>query len=309
LKNIKPVQDTGNHGIDQDISIDISMVDFEKRLGESLLEATRESSYPPTPRNKDAAMSDATLASISRALSVAEASAPPAEFAGSGLLAGLAREAREKSGNVTSTVQNNKAQIPLKPRMHAHAPLVDAALDRIAKFLIAFVQHVNKVEPAINRTYRLDARTIYANLKWQRANVEYRKLSLSDTAYLDFVTFSVDLCAPGPVLLKRTWNHFETLEHELQHIGLRVIDNLAAISKMPRQEMLEVRLAPNFPVQIKFKGNYEKGYIDVISRNIEAFGSATFKLGPGSVTPGLMDELGLFLLGRSNQLPEALHRI
>jgi hypothetical protein len=59
-------------------------------------------------------------------------------------------------------------------------------------------------------------------------------------------------------------------------------------------------------VQITFQGNYETGKIDVATRNLEDFGTATFKLEPANITPALLDDLGLFLMGGTSKPPGLL---
>ena len=214
----------------------------------------------------------------------------------SGLLARLAREANEKVAAKQVTEHENLTR---DGRVHD-------ALERIIKFFIPFIQHVNNMEPAINRAYRLDAGTIFTKLKWRGATVDFRKQSLSDKALLAYVEFGVKLCSSEPVLIKRSWSQFETLKKELQHLRLRTLDDLDDIYKKPKQEWLEARLEPSFPVQIRFQGNYEHGKIEVTMLNTAYFGKSAFRLEPGDITSALMDNLGLFLIGGTNELPSLL---
>lgn len=216
----------------------------------------------------------------------------------SGLLARLAHEAKEIEFSQQSAEQKKQAQ----------ERSVHDALNRILNFFTPFVRHVNSMEPAINRTYRLDARSVFANLKWQGAKVDFRKQSLADASLLAYVEFGVKFCSPEPVLLKRPWSQFDTIKNELHSLRLNVLDDLDEIYKKPKHEWLEARLDPALPVLIKFQGNYEHGRIDVSTRNLEDFGATNFKLEPGKITPALLDELGLFLMGGTNKLPVIMHR-
>lgn len=293
-------------------TIDFSMDDFEERLKETQREADRQAgkaNYEERPDNLLREINQEFLrltpAQQEKKATVAAMPTPvvPPKHnpvsAGSSLLAGLAREAKEKINSRQSTLQESQDK----------ARRVDDALNRIIQFLHPFIQHVNDVEPAVNRTYRFDARTVYADLKWQDATMDHRKLSVSDTAMMDYVTFSFKLCAPEPVPLKRPWGPLETLKKELHHLRLRVIDEMDAVNQKPKQEWLEARLAPDFPVQIRFQGNYKESMIEVMCRNIESFGVTAFKLDPGEVTTEFLDAFGLFLLGRSDKLPPQLRRI
>ncbi|MBI3479630.1 MAG: serine/threonine protein kinase [Nitrosomonadales bacterium] len=293
-------------------TIDFSMDDFEERLKETQREADRQAgkaNYEERPDtllreiNQEFLRSSPAHQENKTTVAVTPAPVAPSKLnlvsAGSSLLARLAREAKEKIDSRQSTLQNSQDK----------ARRVDDALNRIMQFLHPFIQHVNDVEPTINRTYRFDAHTVYANLKWRDATIDHRKLSVSDAAMMDYVAFSYKLCAPESVPLKRPWGPLETLKKELQHLRLRVIDEMDTVNKKPKQEWLEARLAPDFPVQIRFQGNYNESIIEVMCRNIEAFGVTAFKLNPDEVTTEFLDEFGLFLLGRSDSLPPQLRHV
>jgi hypothetical protein len=214
----------------------------------------------------------------------------------SGLLASLALEAKQSEQNRQSVDQDKQAK----------SRCVHDALDRVLKFFVPFVQHVNALDPAINRTYRLDARSVFTNLKWQGAQVDSRKQNMNDAALLNHVAFSVNLLAPEPVLLKRPWGQFEAVKKELLHLKIRTLDDLDVIHKKPKQEWLETHLDPALPVQIVFRGNYDLGKIDILTRNLADFGQAAFRLAPEDISATLLDELGLFLICRTDQPPVLL---
>jgi serine/threonine protein kinase len=314
LKIIKPAQTQPNSGTGQTSSIDFSADDFEARLKESKQEAERKSGAAKS-ENKPAASLGEDKLDFSQfyvpqeigAKKEAATPAPtpavlPASSAGSGqsgLLAKLAMEATDKHSAMQTSLQESQAK----------ARRVDEALNRIAKFFMPFIKHVNDVGPMINRTYRYDARTVFSNLKWRDAVIDSRKQSISDTALMDYVVVSVNLVAPEPVVLKRPWGPIETLKNELQHLRLRVIDDKEKDNKKTKQEWLETQLAPDFPVQIRFQGNYPETNINVMCRNLGAFGVTAYKLVPDEATPAFLDELGLFLLGRSDKLPVQLRKV
>lgn len=217
----------------------------------------------------------------------------------SGLLAGLAQEAQQKQ----------VVQYSAEVEKQAKAQRIHAALESLIKFFNAFNKHVNSVAPQISRVYSLDARVVYRNLKWQNARLDLRKQGLSDLALYDYVTFSVNLHSPDPIVLKRPWSQYEATKSEIKHLMLNTIDDLIEVGRNIKQEWLEVNMSPDILVQLKFQGNYEQGCIDVAARNIESFGATSFRLKPEDVTQKMLDELGLYLLGRSNKLPVALQRI
>ncbi len=307
-------QDLQKSGIGKNSNIEFSMIDFDARLEESQREADLKAGIEDIGEQQDNSLQEVNqgfhqfissqedVAGTAAATPASPKVSLPVFFQGSsesGLLAGLAQEAKEKMGSRQSTMQDAQAK----------ARRVDDALNRIIKFFNPFIRHVNEVEPSINRTYRYDARTIFSDLKWRGATVDYRKQSLSDDALIEYVTFSVNLYAPEPVQLKRPWVPIETLKKELHHLRLRLLDDVETVNKKTRQEWLDARLAPDFPVQIRFQGNYAETNIDVMCRNVDAFGVTVSKLEPEVVTPAFLDDLGFFLLGRSDKLPVQLKRV
>ncbi|KAF0206347.1 MAG: hypothetical protein FD173_197 [Gallionellaceae bacterium] len=225
-------------------------------------------------------------------------SPPPAQPAAfeSSFLAELARESAQKQGVNLSATQALQAR---SQRLHD-------ALNRIVGFFTPLIQYANNMEPDISRSYRLDARTTYTRLKWRGAFVDARKQDISSTALLAHVTFSVNYCAPEPVLAARPWDQLEALKAELNNLKLKALDESELDSKRPKQEWLQVRLAPEFPVHLRFQANYDKGHIDVMSRNLLAFGISAYKLQPEEVTSAMLDDLGRVLLSRADKLPSAL---
>jgi hypothetical protein len=281
---------------DLNLAVQFDMRDFEKRLADvnqkfhdELKQSVcyKEPGHADFPLNfniPEAAQATTKKVQKDEVLDVASES---------GLLASLALEARQNQQNREIADQNNQAR----------NQRVDEALDRIFKFFIPYVRHVNNVEPAINRIYRLDARSVFANLKWQGGLVNSRKQNLSDSALRSYVAFGVNFLAPEPVLFKRPWGQFEAIKKELQNLKIRTWDDLDEIHKKPKQEWLETYLDPALPVQIIFQGNYDLGKIDILTHNLADFGQTAFRLEPENMSAALLDELGLFLIGRADKPP------
>lgn len=188
---------------------------------------------------------------------------------------------------------------------------VHNALKLVMEFFTLFIKHVNDVVPQVERLYRLGGGAAYSHLKLQNAAMA-RYFRMDDPAAADFlsnVVIGFKLHAPQPVVIKWRRDQVESLREELRQFKLRPLDSLDAIEQMPGQEPVTVLLAPDFPVQLRFQGNYERNCIDVTALNFGTFGAASFRLEAGSVTSGLMDQIGFYILGRSNEIPEALHRV
>lgn len=223
----------------------------------------------------------------------------------SSLLDGLAREAEQTMGLKNAAAQNLQAGAQ---RMQGERQRVQDTLTTLYKFFSVFSQHINKVEPAITRLYRFGRQRAYSNLTCKNAVAETRKQDISETALLDYTLFSFRLWAPKPPVITWPWDQLAELNEQLQKMKLRPMNDLSMGGKRSLQEWAEITLSADLPVYIKFKGNYEQSRIDVQTLNLEALGTAAFQLELGDVTQELMDGIGLFVLGRSEKLPEALRR-
>lgn len=214
----------------------------------------------------------------------------------SGFLAELEREA---AGRQSSADQHDR---------RARAERLHETLGRIFGFLNALTRHANQLEPEINRPYRLDAQAVYPRLRWRGAFTDYRKESVSENARLSHITLRFRLVAPEPITIVRRWDQLAAFQQELHILNLQTLDELDP-TKKPQQELLQLRLAPEFPVQVSFQGNYEANRIDILSRNLEGFGIAAFTVDAAQVTQSLLDDIGRFLLCRNPTLPAALQRV
>jgi len=267
-----------------------SMADIERRLAEERRSSSNERLEPQNPVNL-------TIEAYTPAPAAAGKPAPQPSTFQSSFLAELAQEAAQKQGNDLSATQ----------ALQARSQQLHEALERIVAFFTPLIQFANGMNPDISRTYRLDARTIFNQLKWRDANIDARKQDLSANALLAHVTFSVYYCAPEPVIVTRPWDQLEALKAELNNLKLRPVDDTELDSQRPKQEWLQVRLKPELPVHLRFLANYDKGHIDVLSRNLLTFGISSFRLQAQDITSSLLDDLGRVLLSRSEKLPPAFH--
>ena len=192
--------------------------------------------------------------------------------------------------------------------IHAKAEQLHEALSRIFTFFNQISRHANKLEPVISRAYRLDAQTTYTGLRWHGAFTDSRKQDLSEKSHLSRVNFRVRLIANEPVTLTRRWDQLEALRKDLNILDLRAVDE-TVFNEKPDQEFLTLQLAPDFPVQMSFRGNYSAHRIDILCRNLEGFCISAFVLDVDHVNQSLLEELGRFLLSRNNTLPVMLRRV
>jgi serine/threonine protein kinase len=219
---------------------------------------------------------------------------------GSSLLSGLAREA---------ATRQQAPQSPALFERYSRARRLHDALERISVFFNELSQQMKDRETTINRTYTFGRRVSFANLTCRKTYSDSRRRDIYDAVFLDYVMFSLNLSAPAPVVVTRSRDMLDDLKDKLEKYKMQPLDHLDALMKGPQQDWVEVRLAPDFPVQLQFKGNYEEGFVNVLTLNLEAFGLATFKLAVEDVTPEFLDGIGSFLIGRAAELPPVLQRI
>jgi len=287
----KPKSDSELHS-----AVQFDMVEFEERLSnvrQEFHEELKQSVVYKEPEQVDAPLNFNIPEPVQAITEKVQKSAPAELRPQSNLLASLALEAKQ-SQQSKARVDQNKQAVDLS---------VHEALDRAYTFFLPFVRHVNEMEPAINRIYRLDARSVFANLKWQGGLVDSRKHGLNDSSFRSYVAFSVNFLAPEPIFLKRPWGQFEALKKELHNLKLSTQDDIDVIHKRPKQEWLETYLDPALPVQIIFQGNYSHGKVDLLTRNLLDFGQAAYSVVPENISAEFLDELGLFLMGRTDKLP------
>jgi serine/threonine protein kinase len=220
-------------------------------------------------------------------------------FGGSTLLAELEQEASRNLTARMATINDAGAK----------GQAVHDALKLVTDFFAQFIKHVNDVEPQVERSYKLGG-AAYSHLKLINAAMAryYRMEEPSVSGLLSNVVIGYSLHAPQPVVVKWRRDQMESLREELRKFKLRALDSLDAINQMPGQEPVAVLLAPDFPVQLRFQGNYDQYCIDVTALNFEAFGTVRFRLEATSITPELMDQIGLYILGRSNVIPALFQR-
>ncbi len=187
---------------------------------------------------------------------------------------------------------------------------VHNALDALNRFFTPFIAHINAVTPQIGRLYSLGAGTTYSHLKLQNAAMARysRTPDSSDPTFLGSVVVSYNLCAPVPVHIKRQRDRIEALKLELQQFKLHILDGPENISKLDHQEWVTLRLSAEIPVQLRFEANHDQYCIDVTTLNLEAFGVSSFRLEANDVTSKSLDQIGNFILGRSNELPSVLRK-
>lgn len=198
-----------------DLSSSISNID--KHLEDARLTTIVET---PKPQNPEIFLDASHLTDSSPTLSRTKSG-----LFQSSLLTELAQESEKKQIENLSQTQALKAR----------SQYLNDALDKISGFFISFTQLANDMVPDISRSYRLDARTAYENLKWVSSHVEIRKQNLSATALIAHVTFTVSYRSPEIILVTRPWNQLEILKKEINNLKFVVLDESELDEKRPKQ--------------------------------------------------------------------------
>ncbi len=273
--------------------IESSLSDLDRRLADAAPRQTPQTA--PQPRPREGIGDPATPACPESATTSPACTKAEADSEASDLLAEMEREAAAKARGAND-------------HLAAFGPRISGALQRIFEFLHPFCQYANTLRPQIARPYRLDSSAIFADLQWQEAYADRRRQDLREKALIDHVSFNLRLAAPKPVTVVRRWDGLASLRNEIHLLNLRSLEEMELNDK-PLQEYVAVRLAPDFPVQLNFRGDYEEGRIEILGRNFEGFSISAFVVAPEQVDRVFLDGLGRYLLGQTNALPPAMTHI
>ncbi|MDD5470553.1 MAG: hypothetical protein PHP05_01380 [Sideroxydans sp.] len=220
---------------------------------------------------------------------------PQSDAQMSSLLAELAGEATQKLEAKRSQQQDRQEMMR---RVHE-------ALERTVQFFTLFCKHLNAIEPAVQRNYVLDGKTCFSDLQWKNGMISSRKQSLADDALLEHAHFQVRLISPATVEATRRWEKFDEFRAEVQAYGLKPKVDLEDLWRDRKlHPMLKVELEPELLLWIRFQSNYVDGNIDVTANNLEGFGKRKASLPPDALPTSTLEEVGRYLMGRVNTLPE-----
>lgn len=215
----------------------------------------------------------------------------------SSFLAELAGEATQKLAAMRAQQQDQQAI----------NQSVNGALERTFQFFNLLTKHLNAIEPDIPRTYAFDQKAQFSRLKWKKGFVEYRKQSMADNALLDHVFIQIRLDGPEPVTVARRWEQYQELKKNIEAFGLKPMADMHDLWRERSQKIsCQVNLEPTIMIRMHFQGNYTDGSVNLECNNLDVFGEAKSRIKPELLQPAVFDEIGRFLMGRSNALPQEL---
>jgi hypothetical protein len=283
--------------LDEDVralmaDIDASLADLEQRL-----EARRLEEQVVAKPLQLAVPGRAAQGAAPRGVPAPAPAAPEAPADPGGLLGDLLREAQ-------SAPRDGKAE-----QAAAVTRELNEALERILRYFDLFARYTNSLNLTIARDYKFDPHTRFDDLRWQDAAVRARRVGLSEQAPYDYVVFRVRLMAPAPVAVVRRWDQIEAMKRDMHIVDVRLVNKLDLDAVEAVDGQVNLLLAPDFPVQVTFRANYDSARIDILSRNLEGFGIAAFTCRAADITQGFLDDFGRYLLARTKKLPPALTRV
>jgi hypothetical protein len=117
----------------------------------------------------------------------------------------------------------------------------------------------------------------------------------------------VKLTAPEQVAVTRRWELFDELKKDLQAFGLKPKEDLHDMWRNRTQKAtFQVNLEPEFLIRMHFQADYTGGSIELGCNNLDGFGAMKGRLTPELLQTSLFDEIGRFMMGRTNVLPPKL---
>jgi hypothetical protein len=271
--------------------IDSSLADFDNRLKAEMAAWAKPAPKSATTLPSLSANTELAVPDDTDAQSISTTEASP-------FLAELERAAAIQRGGSDGDAVEREIR----------ARALHEALGRLFNFFNAFCRHANALAPAISRPYRLDAQTAFENLQWQEASVRYRLQNLREQSLMDHVTLTIRLAAPSPLEVIRRWDQVDQLRKEMHIFSLREHDG-EDFAGPPKAENVRVLVACDLPVQLTFRANYRKDRVDLLSRNLDGFGIAAFTCPTAALDQRLLDDLGRFLIDRSDKLPAGLQPV
>jgi len=245
---------------------------------------------PPTPPA-------AAPASAAPVAPVASAAAPAAPAGG--LLAQLKRQAEEKLAAQSQSVAVEAARLRQ----------IDSGLRAAYRYLNDLVQQLNVIKPQYPADYPLGTILRIEKPGWQESQADFRR-KLGPTDDLPYLSVSLRyvLRGGGPMVLDKADHLVDTTRKALHDFGL----GFTLEEKRNGKGFVErgrFVVQPEIKAGLMFEADYEKGTLQLRTRNVQRFGSSTYNVPPESLTEQTLEEIALLVLGQSNQFIQRFQRV
>lgn len=189
----------------------------------------------------------------------------------------------------------------------AASEAIDAGLRQVFAYLHELVQQLNILHPTVARSYSILEQATLEGLAWQEGFVDFRTQSQAAGAFLELVSFSYQLAAPGKVTVNREGLAIERFRQALFDYGLRFQCNEV---RNQRRHLLRADFEINaeLSVNVRWRADYIRGMVTIETRNLERLGSFSYTVTPETLGQPLLDEFGRLLLGEANRFREFCRR-
>lgn len=184
---------------------------------------------------------------------------------------------------------------------------IDQALKHLFFYLHEMVQQLNILKPAIPRTYPLVDLLLLDKLSWVEGFADYRTQSQSAGALVEQATLTYRMAGPKLPTIERagpTVDRFRTMlfdfglpftckefKNERRHVERAAFDVSCEIS-----------------VSARWRADFDKGLLQLETRNLERLGSALYRVRANAVDQALLDNFGRLVLGQANHFRELANR-
>lgn len=231
-------------------------------------------------------------------------SAPAAEMSGSlpaptgaGLLDQLRFQAKcqqqEKLNSEAARTATNEA--------------IDQALKYLFFYLHDFVQQLNILKPAVNRSYPVIEKFVLSPPHWVEGFADYRTQSQSAGALVELVTMSFRQIGSDILRVERHGPSVERFRKSLFDFGLPfTCQEFRNERRYVEKAYFEIR--NDISVSARWRADFDNGMIVIETRNLERLGSTQITLLPQHVDEALLDNFGRLVLGQPNRFRELAKR-
>lgn len=182
---------------------------------------------------------------------------------------------------------------------------LDHALRQIFEYLHQFSQHLNVLCPAIPLQFSLSRELTYRNVVWQQSQTDYRTEMRAAHALFHTVVLRARLRASSALHFSCASKKLDALKNDLAFLNLLIEQESLPD---PNQQVALV-LSPEIPVQLHFSADFKTKGIVLRARNLGGIGLTAYFIAPEAIDQHLLDQLGMRILGQTQNLPATLKTI
>lgn len=223
----------------------------------------------------------------------------PESLTQTGLLAKLKRQAEEKLAAQTQSVAIEAARLRQ----------IDEGLRGAYRYLKELVEQLNVIKPDYPGDYPLGTLLRFEKPSWQESQADFRR-KIGPTEDLPYINVSLRyvLRCKAPIVLDKVDHLVETTRKALHDYGLTFkLDEKRNFKGFVERGIFLIQ--PEIKAGLLFEADYDNGKLQLRTRNVQRFGSATYDVPPSAINEQTLEEIALLVLGQSNQFIQRFKRI